>query len=65
MEWPARVEENLLLEARLRRNFGDRNVRCVLLPTFNHGTMLTPGLAVVNNYILDALKQKASQKKGN
>lgn len=65
VEWPARAEENLLLEARLRRNFGDRNVRCVLLPTFNHGTMVTPGLAVVNNYILDALKRTAAPKKGN
>ena len=36
VEWPARVEENQLLEARLRRNFNDRNVRCILLPTFNH-----------------------------
>ena len=65
VEWPARAEENQLLEARLRRNFGDRNVRCILLPTFNHGTMVTPGLAVVNNYIMDALKRNASQKKGN
>lgn len=58
VEWPARAEENQLLEARLRRNFGVKAVKCVLLPTFNHGTMLTPGLAVVNNYILDALKKK-------
>lgn len=59
VEWPARAEENLLLEARLRRCFGVKNIKCVLLPTFNHGTMLTPGLAVVNNYIMDAQKRQS------
>ncbi len=52
VEWPARVEENLLLEARLRRVFEDKNVRCHVLPTFNHGSVAVPGVAIMNAYIL-------------
>ncbi len=58
IEWPARVEENQLLEARLRRNFGDKNVRCYALPTFNNGTVLNPGMNIVNEYILKKEKSK-------
>ena len=57
VEWPARVEENQLLEARLRRNFNDRNVRCILLPTFNHGSVVVPSMLIVSRYILDAGKK--------
>lgn len=65
IEWPARVEENQLLEARLRRNFHCKNVKCLAFPSFNHGTVLVPGCAVVNNHILNALhhKEKAAAKK--
>lgn len=58
IEWPARVEENQLLEARLRRNFGDRRVRCLAFPSFNHGTVMAPGCAAINNHILAAIKAK-------
>ena len=57
VEWPARVEENQLLEARLRRNFKDGNVRCILLPTFNHGTVVEPSMLIVNRMILEAMKK--------
>ena len=57
VEWPARVEENQLLEARLRRIFKDGNVRCILLPTFNHGTVVEPSMLIVNRMILDAMKK--------
>ncbi len=58
IEWPARVEENLLLAARLRRNFKDGRVRCLTFESFDHGTVLTPGIAVVNNTILRDLKER-------
>lgn len=52
VEWPARVEENQLLEAILRRKFKDARVRCYAFETFNHGTVQTPALAVIQNTIL-------------
>jgi len=58
IEWPARVEENMLMEARLRRNFNDKNVKCILLPTFNHGTVAAPSMMIINRHILDAMKKK-------
>jgi len=63
IEWPARVEENQLLEARLRRNFGDKSVRCLAFPSFNHGTVVTPGCAAINNYILAAVKAREKEAK--
>ena len=60
VEWPARVEENLLLAARLRRNFGKNDARCHAFDTFNHGTVMTPGIAVINNYIKTALQARDS-----
>lgn len=52
LEWPARVEENLLMEARLRRNFGDKQVRIMTFPSFDHATVCAPSAAVINHYIL-------------
>ncbi len=63
IEWPARVEENQLLEARLRRNFGDKSVRCLAFPSFNHGTVVAPGCAAINNYILAAVKAREKEAK--
>ncbi len=56
VEWPARNEENHLLEARLRRNFGDKNVRVYDMPTCSHGTVCTPSLVIVNDYLRGATK---------
>lgn len=64
IEWPARVEENQLLEACLRRNFDDKRVRCLAFPSFNHGTVVAPGCAAINNYILAAVKTKENAAKG-
>lgn len=63
VEWPARVEENQLLAARLRRNFRHRHVRCYAFESFNHGTVMAPGGAVVNNYINDAVKKQSEKAK--
>ncbi len=58
VEWPARVEENQLLEAILRRKFKDDRVRCHAFKTFNHGSVQTPGLAVIQNIIQDDLARE-------
>ncbi len=56
IEWPGRVEENLLLAARLKRNFKNSNAVCYTIPNCNHGTVLGPSLIMINQYILDKLK---------
>jgi acetyl esterase/lipase len=56
IEWPARVEENLLLAARLKRNFNDQNVRCLALPACNHETVAAPALLIIKDMILNTAK---------
>ncbi len=51
IEWPSRVEENQLLEARMRRNYKHPYVRIYSFPGFNHGSMQTPGLMVLKEEI--------------
>lgn len=63
IEWPARVEENQLLAARLRRNFKKKDVRCYAFESFNHGTVVTPGTAVISNYIKNAVKRQEKAAK--
>ena len=58
-EWSVRVEENLLLAARLRRNFGKKNARCHCFETFDHGSVLIPGIAVINHYIKSAIHSRS------
>ncbi len=56
-EWAARCEENQLLEARLRRNFNDKNVRVYSIPTCSHGTVCRPSLNIVNDILNKHNKQ--------
>ena len=56
VEWPSRVEENLLLAARLKRVCKNTNVECLSFPSFNHGTVVAPSIAAINNKILKAKK---------
>ena len=56
LEFAARPEENALLAARLRYSFRRWDVKYVQLPTFTHANVLVPGMAVVNNYILNDKK---------
>lgn len=66
LEWPARVEENLLLAARLRRVFGKQDARCHVFENCNHSSVLTPGIAMINDFIKSAIhSDMASPKKGN
>ncbi len=51
VEWPSRVEENMLLEARLRRNFGVRNVRLLSYPGCDHGAVYSPALLFIRDYL--------------
>ena len=61
IEWPGRVEENQLLAARLRRNFQHKQARCYAFESFDHGSVLTPGGAVINNYICSAAAKPTHQ----
>lgn len=63
IEWPARVEENQLLAARLRRNFRHKNARCYTFESFDHGSVAVPGGAVINNYINSAIKKQVANEK--
>ncbi len=51
IEWPARAEENALLEARMRRNMKHPYVRLYQFQGFNHGSMVTPGLMILKEEI--------------
>ena len=51
LDWPARVEENQWLAAILRRNFQHRNVRCFLLPGFDHNSVLGPSLLLISRLL--------------
>lgn len=51
-EWPSRVEENFLLAARLKRIYKNKQVECHALPTFDHGTVVRPGIMLINNALL-------------
>ena len=63
VDWPARLEENLLLEARLRRVYKLENIRCIEIPTSSHGSMRAPGCTLMNNIILRAVKQRDKAEK--
>jgi len=52
IEFPARVEENLLLAARMKRCFKNDKVQVFQLGGLNHGTMLTPGVILANDFIM-------------
>lgn len=58
IEWPSRVEENFLLAARLTRVYGNTGVRCYAFPTFNHGTVVHPAVAYINDSLLKQEKAK-------
>jgi len=53
LDMPGRAEENMLLAARLRRNFGCKNVYCYSFPTFNHTRASIPGAAFMLKTIKD------------
>ena len=57
VEWPSRVEENLLLAARLKRVFKNTQVECYSLPTFNHVSVVAPGILMINDFILKKPKK--------
>ena len=57
VEWPSRVEENLLLAARLKRVYKNDQAECLSFPSFNHGSVIAPAVAVINERILKAKKK--------
>ena len=61
VEWPARVEENLLLAARLTRVYKHENVKVISIPGCNHGGCLPPSLAIINRQ-LTAVKKVPAKK---
>ena len=57
VEWPSRVEENFLLAARLKRVFKNKQVECYAFPTFNHNSVVSPGIMLINNALLKKTKK--------
>ena len=57
VEWPARVEENLLLAARLKRSYKNEKVECLSFPSFNHGTVVAPSIAAINEKLVKRKKK--------
>ena len=62
LDWPARVEENKLLEMRMRRVYKNPNVKFYSIPGTTHGTCSRPSLAIIND-ILSKLSKQVSQPK--
>jgi hypothetical protein len=62
LDWPARVEENKMLEMRMRRVYKNPNVKFYSIPGTTHGTCSRPSLAMIND-ILSKLSKKVSQPK--
>ncbi|MBR7120130.1 MAG: alpha/beta hydrolase [Lentisphaeria bacterium] len=50
-DWPARVEENALLAARLIRVYKNKNVKFISIPHTAHGSCGPPSLAIINSWI--------------
>ena len=48
-DWPARVEENALLAARLVRVYKNDNVKFISIPYGTHGSCAPPSLAIINS----------------
>lgn len=57
VEWPSRVEENFLLAARLKRVCKNDKVECLSFPSFTHGSVVAPAIAVINGKILPKKKK--------
>ena len=62
VEWPARVEENLLLAARLTRVYKHENVKVISIPGCNHGGCLPPSLAIIDRQLTVVKKAPAKKK---
>ncbi|MBO5822832.1 MAG: carboxylesterase family protein [Lentisphaeria bacterium] len=62
LDWPARVEENKMLEMRMRRVYKNPNVKFYSIPGTTHGTCSRPSLAIIND-ILSKLSKQVSQPK--
>ena len=59
IEFPARVEENLLLAARLRRVYGNTGVKCHSIPDCTHGEVEYPAVTYLNRHIASPAQRKA------
>ena len=56
MDWPARVEENQLLVARLKYVYKHKEIKIVSIPHTGHGSCRYPAQIMINN-ILSKLKK--------
>ncbi len=50
-DWPARVEENALLAARLTRVYNNKNVKFVSIPFGTHGSCGPPSRAIIDRMV--------------
>lgn len=65
-DWPARVEENALLAARLKRIYKNDNVKIIKIPFGTHSSCGPPSLAIIDRLInpkKSAKKKSATPQK--
>ena len=60
-DWPARVEENALLAARLKRIYKNDNVKIIRIPYGTHGSCAPPSYAMIDKIVNP--KKSVSPKK--
>ena len=63
LDWPARVEENKLLEMRMRRVYKNPNVKFYSIPGTTHGSCSRPSLAIINDILCKISKKVSVEKK--
>ena len=51
VEWPARVEENQLLAARLKYVYKHQEIKFISIPLAGHGGCLPPSIAIINRLL--------------
>ena len=56
-DWPARVEENALLAARLVRIYKNKNIKFVSIPYGTHSSCSPPSLAMIDRMINPKIKR--------
>lgn len=58
LDMPARTEENVMMDGRLRRTFQRRDVRLFVLPGFDHGSVVPPALSLLKAEIRRLEKER-------
>lgn len=63
LDWPARVEENQLLAARMKRVFKNPKVEIVSIPGCNHVSCYEPSMTMINRRLAPPRKAQTSARR--